>query len=111
MGIWLEKLESLGVNKIIINTHHLSEQVNNFISSSHINHKILTVHEDRLLGTAGTLINNLPNINLDEDLIMLHADNYTTDDLSSFVQHYKKRPPGCIMTMLAFRTDFRKIVG
>ena len=35
LGDWLDKLENLGTEKVLINTHYLSEQVDKFIDSQH----------------------------------------------------------------------------
>ena len=31
LGIWIKKLEKLGCKEIVINTHYLAEQVNEYI--------------------------------------------------------------------------------
>ena len=46
--------------------------------------EIKLVYEKKLLGTAGTLINNI-NFFENDDCLLLHCDNYTTDDLKKFV--------------------------
>ena len=105
LEIWLEKLDKLNVSKFVINTHHLHEKVNEFISKSKFNKKILSVYEEKLLGTAGTLIKNINEFNLNEDIIFLHADNYTPDDLTNLILHHNNRPSQCLITILAFRTN------
>jgi mannose-1-phosphate guanylyltransferase len=66
--------------------------------------KIKLVHENDLLGTAGTLIENLEFFQ-GEDGLLTHADNYCLADFSAFESAHKNRPPGCVMTMMTFRTD------
>ena len=34
LNIWLEKLTKVGIEKILINTHYLSKQVENFVDKS-----------------------------------------------------------------------------
>ena len=104
LEIWLEKLMNLGIDKILINTHHLSDQVNNYLTKSKYKNKVEQSFEPKLLGTAGTLIANL-EFTLYEDVILIHADNYCLSDLKEFICAHHNRPKNCVMTMLTFRTN------
>ena len=57
---WIKTLEKLGCESAIINTHYLSNKVEEFIKENHKNWQIdLEIkYEKKLLGTAGTLIRN-----------------------------------------------------
>lgn len=59
LQIWIERLTGSGIGPFLINTHYLAEQVNALIGSSPFKDKVTLVHENKLLGTAGTLIDNL----------------------------------------------------
>jgi len=104
LNMWLEKLLSVGVDKILINTHYLSDQVENFLKDSVYSKKIKIVKEKILLGTAGTLNANI-NFFDKKDGILLHADNYCVENLDSLIDAHKKRPQGCLMTMLTFKSS------
>ena len=53
LDYWLTNLEKLGVSSTIVNTHYLSEQVNNFIFNKKLNSMEVHIsHEPNLLGTA-----------------------------------------------------------
>ena len=56
LEIWLEKLSSAGITNFLINTHYLSEKVDEFINHSKYKRSVKVVHEKKLLGTAGTLL-------------------------------------------------------
>lgn len=103
LEIWLEKLESIGVNNFIINTHYLSSKVEEFVNKSRFKNRISLSYEKKLLGTAGTLHKNIKNIK--EELIFLHADNFTTDNLKNLIRSHLNRPSNCLMTMLTFTTN------
>ncbi len=105
LRIWLEKLKNLGCDEVLINTHYLSDKVENYLSNlSFKNMKIKISYEEKLLGTAGTLINNSKFFN-DGVGLLIHADNYTNDNLSEFIKHHSSKPKNCIMTMLTFKTE------
>ena len=104
LGIWLQRLTDAGIGPFLINTHYLSEQVNDFVKSSPYQNQITIVHEDELLGTAGTLISNLSFFR-NEDGLLIHSDNYCLEDFKTFVDAHMNRPPHCVMTMMTFRTE------
>jgi mannose-1-phosphate guanylyltransferase len=104
LELWLEQLSLLKVNKIILNTHYLSDQVSDFISDSKYNNICKAINEKYLLGTAGTLLKNIDQF-LDDDCILLHADNYTKTDLNNLVIAHQNRPVHCLITILVFKTN------
>ena len=104
LGIWLDKLTEVGVESILVNTHHLADKVEAYVTSGNYKGSVVIVNEPILLGTAGTLIANLPFFE-NEDGFLVHADNYIREDLWRFVAAHKMRSPGCVITMLTFRSD------
>ena len=59
LQIWLERLTEAGIGPFLINTHYLEEQVKTFLEESAFLERAKLIHENYLLGTAGTLIENL----------------------------------------------------
>jgi mannose-1-phosphate guanylyltransferase len=88
----------------LINTHYLSTQVESFIRSSEYSDLCELKFEEKLLGTAGTLISNIDFIE-NEDCLLIHADNYCLADFSLFINAHKNRPKHCLLTMMTFITD------
>ena len=111
LGIWLEKLNKIGCHEVLINTHYLNEKVENYLSKiSFKNMKIKISYEEKLLGTAGTLIKNSTFFN-DGIGLLIHADNFTNDNLSKFIECHLSKPKDCLLTMLTFKTDNPKSCG
>ena len=104
LGIWLGKLTEVGVESILVNTHHLADKVEAYVASGNYKGSVVVVNEPILPGTAGTLIANLPFFE-NEDGFLVQADNYIREDLWRFVAAHKMRSPGCVITMLTFRSD------
>jgi len=94
----------------LVNTHYLTGQVESFIKTSSFHEQVRLVNELELLGTAGTLIENLDFFQ-GSDGMLIHADNYCLADLSAFAQAHLQRPPECVMTMMTFRTDSPSACG
>ena len=103
LEIWINNLNSVGIDKILVNTHYLSNKVENFILNNNFKN-IYISNEKKLLGTAGTIFANLDFID-NQDLLLIHSDNYTLTDLNEFIDAHNKRPKACFMTMMTFRTD------
>ena len=103
LKIWLDSLIQSGLDSFLINTHYLSEQVEHFIKNEGFRNVEL-VYEENLLGTAGTLIENIDFFE-GQDGLLIHADNYCTCDLTSFINAHNNRPKGCLLTMMTFRTE------
>lgn len=104
LEIWLEKLLDEGLGPILINTHYLHTQVEEFIKKSQYSENVLLSHEAQLLGTAGTLKENIDFFE-NKDGMILHADNYCLESLHEFIDAHYSRPPECDITMLTFRTN------
>lgn len=104
LDIWFENLSRAGVGPFLVNTHYLAEQVKAHVASGPYRDQVTLVHEPELLGTAGTLIANLDFFQ-GEDGMLIHADNYCLCDFRAFIRAHQCRPPGCVMTMMTFRTD------
>ena len=108
---WLQRLEELSVKDVIINTHYLREQVINFIKSrDNTRIKINEFYEKKLLGTAGTLMQNLEFFRGSTGLL-IHADNFTKTDLSGLIKAHFQRPSNCLITMLTFNSNDPKSCG
>lgn len=100
---WIYKLNALGVEEFIVNTHYLADQVNDFISKHKMKDKIIISHEKELLGTAKTLIKHSNILNKCSSFIV-HVDNYCEDNLFDFVEAHKNRPRDTLLSMLTFFT-------
>ncbi|MBY0238289.1 MAG: nucleotidyltransferase family protein [Burkholderiaceae bacterium] len=103
LDIWLERLTDAGVGPFLINTHYLADQVQAYAATSRYADQLQLVEETTLLGTAGTLIANLPFFD-GGDALMIHADNYCLADFKAFLAAHAARPAHCLMTMMTFRT-------
>ncbi|MGR4865471.1 nucleotidyltransferase family protein [Caulobacter sp. LARHSG274] len=103
LDYWLDLLGDR-VDRILINTHYLSEVVVRHVEGSRWRGRIDLVYEPELLGTGGTIVANRAWFG-DEPFLVGHADNLTDFDASGlFAAHWARRA-GVSMTMLAFETD------
>jgi len=108
LGRWLRQLDAAGCEAVLINTHHLAEKVQAFLDAWQLSGKtagmaVQSVHEPRLLGTAGTLIANQGFFTGSTGLL-IHADNAMAGNLDGLLDAHRRRPEECLLTMLTFRT-------
>jgi len=100
---WLSILRESGINNVLINTHYLSEYVEDFINQPQFARWVDSVYESSLLGTAGTIRKNFEFCK-DDNILLAHADNWTCCNFSDFLYyHNNQRPKGTVMTMMTFR--------
>ena len=85
----LRKLESCAIESIIVNTHYLADQVQEFLECRTSRAHIQASFEASLLGTGGTLLSVFKaNPELDH-LLVINADLLTPYPLNHFLQHYQ----------------------
>lgn len=108
---WLSAFEaSCVISEIVINTHYLSEQVDEFIKRWPSKKNIIVKHETHLLGTAGT-IRSLKEWVGTENLMVVHGDNFTSLNLDHFINAHLARPVGTYGTMGYFTCEDFKNCG
>ncbi len=99
---WLSILQKLEISNVLVNTHYLSEHVENFIKQPQFADWVNTAYESSLLGTAGTIRKNIEFCQ-NETVLLAHADNWTCCDFSDFLSyHHIQRPKNTVMTMMTF---------
>lgn len=104
IDIWFDLLVAAGVERIVVNTHYFAETVVEHVASSPHRERIELFHEDKLLGTGGTMI-AARHLLGDGAFLLAHGDNLTTFDLPDMQACHANRAPDIAITMLAFRTD------
>jgi mannose-1-phosphate guanylyltransferase len=107
---WLDMLLPDKVEHVLINTHYLSSQVEEFIKSSPWAAQVALVHESELLGTGGTVLENREFLQ-DGPFILAHADNLTRFDVDAFTRAHANRPHEAEITMMTFDTDVPQSCG
>src|SRR3984957_20089174 len=97
LDYWLELLFDAGIERVLINTHYLSEQVDAYVKASRWAPRIDLVHEAELLGTGGTVLANREWFQ-DKPFILAHADNLTDFDVAGLIPAHRTSRAGPGMT-------------
>ena len=101
---WLTLLIEGGLERVLVNTHHLAQQVRDFVARSPWNGQVMLTHEDTLLGTGGTVLRNRSFFGV-QPFLVAHADNLTRFDVRAFLRRHANRPGGVEITMMTFEAD------
>lgn len=110
LGYWLDLLLPAGLERVLVNTHYLPAAVERYVAQSPWRDRITLVHEDRLLGTGGTVLANAAFFG-NRPFFVAHADNLTRFDVAAFLRRHATRPPDCLITMMTFDTDAPSTCG
>ena len=102
---WLSDLNLIKPNPVIVNTHYLSNIVQDFLKRPKFKSWVIPSYEEELLGTAGTLRANY-NLLKNKIVILAHADNWCRFDIKKLIRfHLIKRPQSCKITMMTFTSN------
>jgi mannose-1-phosphate guanylyltransferase len=85
LDIWLDALSDVGVDEVLLNTHHLAEQVAAHVASRADGPPVRLLHEETLRGSAGTLRAARDLLGLDPTFLAVNADNLTDYDLARLI--------------------------
>lgn len=93
----IQKLEASGCEQILINTHHLSEQIKTFIEQKNYNIQIKTIYEPVILDTGGAIANAEPFLK-NNSFFVINADIVSNIDLQKVYQFHKQSD--CLATLV-----------
>jgi len=99
---WLHSFERYGIDQVLINMHHFPELILNYVNQANFGLDIVTVYEQELLGSAGTIRNNMDFVNDNEPFLICYSDNLTNVNLPAMIQFHNSH--NNIFTLGLFHT-------
>jgi mannose-1-phosphate guanylyltransferase len=109
LSIWLELLEYHKITDVLINLHHLPQVVLEFMKQYKGPVRIRTFHEEKLLGSAGTIRENRDFVEGEESFWVFYADNLTNADLTDMRRFHQQQE--ALLTLGLFETGRPKECG
>ncbi len=100
LDIWLDALGDLGADEVLVNTHHLADQVVAHVARRVGGPPVRLLHEATLRGSAGTLRAARGLLDRDPWFLAVNADNLTDYDLGDLVAAHMGS--GNLATITAF---------
>jgi len=91
LDYWIDSLILAGFNRAVINTHYLAEQVRLYIdiTKNHYQFELIESFEKELLGSAGTISNNIGLADKQDYIVVIYADNLSDVSISDFLNFHK----------------------
>ena len=111
LDYWLDALERAGIGEVLLNTHHLRDQVRDWMDRANAARgvRVTEAWEPELLGSAGTVTANRSWADDADEIVVIYADNLSTVDLGALLAFHRGHAEP--MTMLLFRTAYPKQCG
>ena len=111
LDYWIEQLAFANVSEALINTHHLVEQVREYIEQVNVRGQLRLIesYEPQLLGSAGTIAANPDFADGADHIVIIYADNFSdvnVQDMLAF--HCQHDAP---ITMLLYHAPNPKACG
>lgn len=100
---WFDAMEKAEVTEVLINLHHLPDQVRAHVNAINTPIKVTFYFEATLLGSAGTLKINADFIKNEDCFYIIYADNLTSIHLKDLYQFHKSQQHP--FTMALFVSD------
>ena len=98
-------LYDIGIRDVYVNLHHHSQHVESFLKREIFSEWVNPIYEDKLLGTAGTLL-KIKDLFKFDTILLIHADNWSVFSLNDFLNyHFFEKPKNCCITMMTFETE------
>ncbi len=83
----IRKLSSAGISHIMVNTHHLHHQIEQYLQSQSYPIPVTTQYESEILGTGGA-IKNLAEFWSDEPFLVVNSDILFDTDLEALYRYH-----------------------
>ena len=109
LDIWLDALAKAGVSEVLLNAHHLADQVQAHVAARDNAPAVHLVVEPELLGSAGTLRANRDFVDGEDMFLAINADNLTDFDLGVLIDAHLAG--GAVATLSLFRAPDPTQVG
>lgn len=107
---WFANLFGAGFEKVVVNSHYLSDVVHSYVAGTEWSKDIVLEFEPELLGTAGTIRRHKDFFGK-EAFLVAHADNLSLFDPRDLIRRHDSRPRGAVMTMMTFETSAPSTCG
>jgi len=90
LDIWLDLCAHSGISEVLINLHAHSQAIEQHLQRSGSPVKVRLVHEDRLLGSAGTIAANRAWVGSDPAFWILYSDVLTNTNLRRMSEFHSR---------------------
>ncbi|MFQ5464009.1 MAG: nucleotidyltransferase family protein [Phycisphaerae bacterium] len=111
LDYWFDALAVAGIEDVLINTHHLADQVRRYVERKNERgeFKVVEAYEPELLGSAGTVHANRNWVDDADQCLIIYADNLSNVSLVELLRYHGSHDDP--MTMMLFQAAEPKRSG
>jgi mannose-1-phosphate guanylyltransferase len=95
--IWIEKCRQFGIEQVLVNVHAHADMVRDFLGNSNHGVDVQVVEEQKLLGSAGTLLANRKWVNGEGSFWVFYADVLHQANLSAMLRVQESKKPAATL--------------
>ena len=108
LGRILSILSDLNFTKIVVNTHHLADQIREYCSKKYPN--VVISHEDKILETGGAFVKALTHFDQKQPVLAINGDIYK-EDLNKSIKDLYEAYDSEKMDFLLGLVDKNDVIG
>ena len=97
--IVIDRLIDYGCKEIIVNTHYLCEQVENYFEANKFKAEIILSHEKEILGTGGGIKHAERYLNDASSIIVHNVDVMSDIDFDELAEYYFQKTPLAVLAV------------
>jgi NDP-sugar pyrophosphorylase family protein len=86
----IERLVKAGIDEIVINAHHFSDKISEYIKSRTFRIKINVIVEEQILGTGGGILNAKKYFEKEKSFLVINVDVDTDSDLGDIINYHNE---------------------
>ena len=90
LGIWLKLCKLYGITDVLVNLHHLSGLVEDYLRKQSFGINVTAFYEKNLLGSAGTILANRDFVKQERSFFIIYVDNLTNINLTKMAAFHIK---------------------
>ncbi|MGB9697491.1 MAG: nucleotidyltransferase family protein [Ignavibacteria bacterium] len=87
------RLQKAGVNFIVVNLHHLAEQIEEYLKKKNFGIEIITIFEPSILGTGGAILNSYKYLKDEDFFWVVNVDSFCNLQYNNMIAFHKKHRP------------------
>jgi mannose-1-phosphate guanylyltransferase len=106
---WFDLFERYGIDDVLINLHHLPEQVESYLKAKRFQGAISTSFEPELLGSAGTVFANRHFVDNADCFFIFYGDNLTNIRIDRWLAFHRAHDGD--LTLMLYPTDKPELKG
>lgn len=101
----IKKLISLGIEEIVINTHHFSGLMEKYFSENDFGVKVNLLTEKVILGTGGGIMNAFEYLSDEHAFFVVNVDAFTNLNFPDMLSEFEKSKPVALLAVQKRKTS------